>query len=60
MSDPSAIVSPCVNVCVLDVDDTCLGCYRTSEEIAQWVQYTDEERHAAMDRVRERELADES
>jgi hypothetical protein len=29
--------SPCISVCVLDrVTDCCIGCGRTSSEIAQW------------------------
>jgi len=28
--------SPCINVCVLDNDDICQGCYRTAEEISNW------------------------
>jgi hypothetical protein len=28
--------SPCINVCVLDADGYCAGCYRTIGEIAGW------------------------
>ena len=28
--------SPCVDICVLDPDDLCVGCYRTASEIAAW------------------------
>jgi predicted Fe-S protein YdhL (DUF1289 family) len=28
--------SPCVRNCCLDDDDTCLGCFRSLEEIKEW------------------------
>lgn len=35
----TALVSPCVNVCVLDpVSGLCRGCGRTLDEIAQWTR----------------------
>ena len=37
--------SPCVGVCkILPGEKTCLGCFRTIEEIARWSSMTDEER----------------
>ena len=32
----TAIQSPCINICDLDDDSICLGCYRAIEEIAAW------------------------
>ena len=33
----TALPSPCISVCQLDpVSGQCLGCYRTSAEIAAW------------------------
>ena len=29
--------SPCINLCSLDADGYCRGCYRTREEIASWI-----------------------
>jgi uncharacterized protein len=38
MSDPdSSAQSPCVRNCCLDDDLTCLGCFRSLEEIKEWV-----------------------
>lgn len=28
--------SPCIRNCCLDDNDTCLGCFRTLEEIKEW------------------------
>lgn len=32
------IPSPCNKICVLNADKVCLGCGRSSEEIARWSQ----------------------
>ena len=29
-------MSPCINICSLDEQGVCRGCYRSLEEIAQW------------------------
>ena len=31
-----APASPCVSICALDADGTCLGCFRTGDEITDW------------------------
>jgi uncharacterized protein len=37
MSDTAAAaLSPCIRNCCLDDDDTCLGCFRSLEEIKEW------------------------
>ena len=41
------IRSPCVGVCTLE-NDICIGCFRTSKQIAEWAFYTDEERETIM------------
>ena len=37
------IESPCIGVCIL-VNGTCIGCYRTTAQVSDWLYYTDEER----------------
>ena len=37
------IESPCIGVCTL-VDGECVGCFRTAEQVEEWLFYTDEER----------------
>ncbi len=39
--------SPCVGVCTLE-NDVCIGCYRTSEQITNWLSYTNKEREYIM------------
>lgn len=48
----SRIMSPCSGVCEMDAaTGRCSGCARTLDEIANWVEYSDEKRSAIMDRL---------
>ena len=41
--------TPCVKMCVLDVDlELCAGCGRTLDEIADWANFSDAERRLVM------------
>ncbi len=43
------IESPCVRVCVVHpAERMCVGCYRTTEEIAGWGRMTPDQRRAVM------------
>jgi len=44
MNDPNKIPSPCIHVCVHDLDDICMGCYRSIDEIRGWYKFTDKEK----------------
>ena len=35
--------SPCIGVCIL-VTGICIGCHRTTEQVSNWLYFTDEER----------------
>jgi predicted Fe-S protein YdhL (DUF1289 family) len=60
MTQP-APASPCINVCVLDADRTCIGCRRTLDEIARWGRMSATERWQVIARLeREREQQAES
>ncbi len=37
------IESPCIGVCTV-VDNACVGCFRTKDEIKNWLYYSDEKR----------------
>jgi predicted Fe-S protein YdhL (DUF1289 family) len=54
----SGPASPCISVCQLD-DRTgwCLGCYRTIDEIRDWIIMLPEERVRVLDRLAERRSA---
>ena len=49
--------SPCISICVLDDNDICQGCYRSAQEITDWVMAAPQEKRAIVDRARERLLA---
>ena len=34
--DSNKVESPCIGVCVLDINDVCEGCFRKVEEIGRW------------------------
>jgi predicted Fe-S protein YdhL (DUF1289 family) len=41
--------TPCINVCLLDeTSGLCVGCGRSGDEIARWVEMTAGERRAIM------------
>ena len=47
------VPSPCIGVCALNTDGTtCVGCERTSQEIATWGRMTSIERAEVLMRVR--------
>ncbi len=47
--------SPCIQVCQLNQQTGfCAGCFRSQEEIARWLRYTDEEREAVLGRLGKR------
>ena len=52
---PEYVPSPCVQVCTLDaLGGYCLGCYRTVQEVAGWLEMTASEKRAVLDRVAQR------
>ena len=55
MTPSRTILTPCIGVCVMDVDSGyCRGCYRTLGEIAAWPEYDDVERRAVLEAIKER------
>ena len=52
---PVHVPSPCVNVCQMDPGSgLCLGCRRTLQEIADWLEMAAEEKLAVLERVAQR------
>jgi predicted Fe-S protein YdhL (DUF1289 family) len=49
VSPPPAIVTPCILVCFIDPESgLCLGCFRTGDEIANWIAMAPERRVEVM------------
>lgn len=47
--------TPCVNICMLDdASGLCIGCGRSGDEIARWVDMSPEQRQAVMKTLPER------
>ena len=51
------VLSPCVGICSLDDDGLCLGCRRSSIEIALWSRMSDDERLQVMAMLPARDAA---
>lgn len=52
--DTDLPMSPCVRNCCLDEQDTCLGCYRTLEEILAWGKADNAKRRQILDSAKQR------
>ncbi|HEX4891567.1 MAG TPA: DUF1289 domain-containing protein [Alphaproteobacteria bacterium] len=47
--------SPCIQVCQMNQQTGfCAGCFRSQEEIARWLRYTNEERDAVLGKLGQR------
>jgi hypothetical protein len=51
------VLSPCTGVCRLDDAGYCVGCRRSSDEIAHWMQFSDAQRLHLMNDVLPRRAA---
>lgn len=52
------VPSPCVNICAIDpARGVCVGCFRTLDEIASWVEFDAPQRVAVWDAIAERKKA---
>jgi len=47
-------LSPCVGVCQYNDEDLCIGCFRTSKEISQWMNMTAEEKNKVINLLQSR------
>jgi len=49
------MISPCINVCRIDPNtNLCVGCKRTIEEIANWIQYSDKQKQEVIKNIKTR------
>ena len=49
MSQP--VLSPCVGICAVDEHGYCQGCFRTLDEIGNWLSYSPAQRERLMDEI---------
>lgn len=49
--------SPCVMICQV-INDVCIGCHRTLEQIENWTEYTDLERLEIMAEINNKQDQD--
>lgn len=48
----TSIASPCISVCQIDnATDSCIGCFRSIDEIREWPIMTAEEKTQTLERV---------
>ena len=59
LHNKNTIKSPCIQVCVLDDEKICIGCYRSVEEVRNWYRFSDEEKLKALKNADERRKAQE-
>jgi predicted Fe-S protein YdhL (DUF1289 family) len=52
-----SVQSPCVRNCCLDDDLTCLGCFRSIEEIKEWGLVDERRREIILQNARQRQQA---
>jgi len=51
----AAVLSPCTSVCTMDAaTGLCVGCARTLEEIANWADYSAEQKRAVLRLIAQR------
>lgn len=48
------VPSPCVDICALDEQDVCIGCYRHGKEISYWTDYSNAQKQMVLERCRQR------
>jgi uncharacterized protein len=51
MTTVRPVLTPCIGVCTLDPAGHCDGCFRTGDEICDWLSMTDTQRQYMMDVV---------
>ncbi|MBS3964885.1 MAG: DUF1289 domain-containing protein [Methylomonas sp.] len=57
LPESQRVPSPCVRNCCLNDGDICLGCFRSMQEICQWLQASDELRVQFLENARQRRKA---
>jgi len=48
-----SVKSPCVGICTID-NDICIGCFRSIQEITEWIYSTEEHKQQIIENVTQR------
>ena len=48
------IKSPCISVCALDINDICMGCQRSGDEISRWGTMDNQQRREVLEQGAQR------
>ena len=48
------VKSPCISLCALDINDICMGCQRTGDEISRWGTMTNQQRREVLEQIEQR------
>lgn len=52
------VASPCVNICQINTETGyCIGCMRTIDEIADWLEMSNEEKRQVLHKLEDRRKA---
>ena len=49
-----SVKSPCISLCALDINDICMGCQRTGDEISHWGAMTNQQRRDVLEQIEQR------
>ena len=61
LAKETEVKSPCISVCVMDpLRGYCVGCYRTLDEIADWINLERDERLQVFEAIDRRKATDEA
>ena len=50
-SQEKPVKSPCVSLCALDINDICMGCQRSADEITRWGTMTNQQRREVLEQL---------
>lgn len=53
-SQEKPVKSPCVSLCALDINDICMGCQRSADEITRWGTMTNQQRREVLEQLNQR------
>ncbi len=56
MNEKQPVQTPCIDICKHNHNNFCIGCKRHSDEIFNWINYSDKMRTAIMQDLKDRKV----